>query len=208
MEETTTIRLAPRYQHDYKWILKLIISIQLLIASLLTIFIYYRLVNLPKPEYFATTELNQIIQPIPLNLPSMSTPALLNWITEAITNSFSFNYTQIDRQLKSMQQYYNTLGFGNYTDIITRDPMFKDMVNKKLILYSVAMAPPKIIDDVIVNGRHIWMLEVVLLVKMHKPDSYNHQVVTFNVSNFRVPETESPNGMLIYKLEKISVTKP
>jgi hypothetical protein len=106
-----------------------------------------------------------------------------------------------------MHQYYNDLGFANYTSIITTDPMFKDMVQKKLILYSVAMATPKIIDDVVESGRHIWKFEVVMLISINQPTSYDHRVVTFNVYAFRVPETESPNGVLIYKLEKSSVTR-
>ncbi len=61
------------------------------------------------PLYFVTDEVGRLIEDIPLNQPNMPAADVINWVTEALEATFSYDYVNYRGELQNAQKYLLTM---------------------------------------------------------------------------------------------------
>ena len=92
-----TVSNKNRFSSDGVWLLRILVLIQLIFLGGLIIFNVEQFIQKPKPVYFPIKKSDQLVDNIPLDQPTLTEGELLNWVTEAMIVSFSFNYHNYDK---------------------------------------------------------------------------------------------------------------
>jgi uncharacterized integral membrane protein len=192
-----TVRQRIRYTKDYtKPLAFLLLGLIVLIAGVL-LFIFVQINTRIKPQYFELTENQQLIKPIPLDLEGITKPQLLNWINEALTIAYSFNYSNIDKQESRVQPYFSSNAMQVYLDMLTFDEDFVAVATRFYVVSIRATGTPEILTSKAFKGRYAWQVRVPTQITFSNALFINTQQVEFEFLIWRVPETESASGITV-----------
>ena len=181
--------------------LRLIIIIQLIFLGSLIAFIIMQFKEAPAPVYFPLKKSDQLIDPMPLEKPSLTEAELLNWITEAMIVSFSFNYHNYDKITDKINAYFDSIGLTSYLKMIGEHKQIQQVVNKKLILSGRPTGAPRIIKDGIVDGRYAWEINLPFIFKFRSQQLKQDIELVLDIFVVRVPEQAAPLGVKIIQLQ-------
>ncbi len=196
-EPMYTIKHRLRYKLDYKNLINLLLFGLMILIGMLWMFIFVQLGTRVTPIHFKLNQNLQIIEPIPLDQEGISKPALLNWVNEALTKSFSFNYSNQDKQAAKLTEYYSEKALKIYTDMLAND---EDFAAIKTDFYVVSIHPtaaPEIVTSKAFQGRYAWQIKIPALIRFSNAVKRMEQSVNMEFLVWRVPETESPIGIII-----------
>lgn len=199
-----TVSNKDRFSFDGIWWLRILVLIQLIFLGGLIVFNVEQFIHKPKPVYFPIKKSDQLVDNIPLEQPTLTEGELLNWVTEAMIVSFSFNYHNYNKITDKIEEYFDPLGMESYFDLLKKDENIQQVVSNKLILSGRPTAAPRIIKDQIINGVWAWEIELPFILK------FRNQIFSFNkelnltMLILRVTETVSPVGVKIVKIQSSS----
>lgn len=168
------VRLRNLFYRDNYRRLVILLMILLIIIGILTVTLYYLMTHRPQPQYFATNINGGIIPLVPLDKPSVGTAELVNWVSRAVSNAFTFNYVQYIQQLEDVKDtYFTPTGAEEYMQALTSGvvPLLSLVTKNKLIMTAAPMAAPNIIaHKTITQGqyaqRYAWKVNVPVLITM------------------------------------------
>jgi intracellular multiplication protein IcmL len=184
--------------------LRLIIMMQLILISALSVFVYVQYTNQPEPVYFSLKKGDQLIEGVSLEKPSLTEAELLNWLTEAMIVSFSFNYYNYDKIIDSIIDYFDPVGKESYIKLIKENKQIQQVVSDKLILSGRPTGAPRIVKDGIVNGRYAWEVSFPFVFKFRN-QRFNQDIeITLSLFVVRVPEKQAPLGVKIVQIQDLS----
>lgn len=190
-----------RFSVDGIWWLRILLIIQIIFIGLLLAFIVSQFLKEPKPVYFPIKKSDQLINSVPLEKATLTEAELLNWVTEAMIVSFSFNYHNYTRMTEKVENYFDAVGMESYFDFLTRDQDMQKIVANKLIVSGRPTSAPRVLKDQIINGVYAWEIELPFNLKFHNQISLSAKELLLNILVLRVPETASPVGVKIVKIE-------
>jgi intracellular multiplication protein IcmL len=75
-------------------------------------------VHQPKYKYFTITLDGRLITKIPLGQPSLSNPALMSWVSQAVTQVMTFSFSDYRRRLQDSENLFTKAGWGNFMKAI------------------------------------------------------------------------------------------
>jgi uncharacterized integral membrane protein len=192
-----TVRQRAIYTKDYTSPLFFLMMGLLLLIIGLGAFIAVQLNTRIEPQYFPLTANMQIIEPIPLDQEGITKPQLLNWINEAITVAYSFNYSNMGRQASRVRPYFGDNAYQVYLDMLRLDEDFATVVSKFYVVSVRATGTPEILTSKAFKGRYAWQIRVPAVITFSNALYLNTQNVEFEFLVWRVPETEVPIGITI-----------
>ncbi|MGI9214406.1 MAG: DotI/IcmL family type IV secretion protein [Gammaproteobacteria bacterium] len=196
-----TVSNKNRFSSDGVWWLRILVLIQLIFLGGLIIFNIEQFIQKPKPVYFPIKKSDQLVDNIPLDQPTLTEGELLNWVTEAMIVSFSFNYHNYDKITAKIEEYFDPLGMQNYFDLLKKDENIQQVVSNKLILSGRPTAAPRIIKDQIINGIWVWEIELPFILKFRNQIFSLDKELNLTMLILRVTETVSPVGVKIVKIQ-------
>lgn len=206
MNETDATILPVRHRLRYTIDSSLYLSILLLglvgFVILLGVFIFVQLGTRTEPQYFKLTENLQIITPAPLDQEGISKPALLNWVNEALSTAFSFNYSNIYKQQSRLTPYFGNNAMQVYLDMLKLDEDFIAVSTKFYVVAILPTATPEILTSKAFKGRYAWQIRVPVQIRFSNAVTLLTQDVELQFLVWRVPETESAMGITIAALSK------
>lgn len=92
----------------------------------------------------------------------MTTHALQEWVSQAVTNSLTLDKAQLDPQKLSMSfEPYAVQEFQNW---LQTSGVITDLQNRDVTLRAVAAAPPQLLSQGVLSGTYRWVFEVPVLV--------------------------------------------
>ena len=189
------------FSKDYIYLLRFIIIMQLILLLGLMFLLFEQFTSEPEPVYFPLKKGDQLIDNVPLEQPLLTDAELLNWVTEAMIVSFSFNYHNYNKIGEKIDEYFDSFGVESYLKIINENKDIQKVVTQKLILSGRPTAAPRIIKDGIVNGRYAWEVEMPFILRFNNQVSNLSNVLKLNILIVRVTEQVSPLGVKIVKIE-------
>jgi intracellular multiplication protein IcmL len=126
---------------------------------------YYQFSHRPQPQYAATTPNGQVV-PIELGSTAMLTPSqLLNWAERAILASNTFGFTDYQKQLTNASRYFSVGGWDAFTQNPQQIARLQQVIDNKININAVATAPPVLIDQMVINGRWLYLIEMPIMVQ-------------------------------------------
>jgi intracellular multiplication protein IcmL len=189
------------FAKDSLWILRIILLIQLVVLAALVAFIFMQMLQGPKPVYFPFYHGDHLTPGSPLNEPRLTEAELLNWVTEGMIVSYSFNYHNYDKISDKIEEYFDSNGAESYFQMINNNKQLQQVVSKKLILSGRPTGAPRIIKDDIINGRYAWEIELPFILKLRNQTYQSDIELKLDIWVVRFPEKSAPMGVKIVHIQ-------
>ena len=151
----------------------------------------------PDPLRFYVNENEQFIEPVPLDKPSLSQAALINWLTDLLTQAFSFNYSNQSKVESILQDYLDSRGLETYRAMFENDRDLKTIKEKKMVVSVQLTASPEVVRESVVRGRYMWQIRAPIRIVMRNALISSMQERKMEFLIWRVPETDAPIGVRV-----------
>lgn len=181
--------------------LRIVILVQLIFLGFQIAFVVIMFQNEPKPVYFPLNNNDQLINSVSLSEPGLTDAELLNWVTEAMIVSFSFNYNNYDNIAEKIEDYFDPSGIASYLKMIATHPQIQQVVSKKLILSGRPTAAPRLAQDGVVDGRYAWQILLPFILKFNNQKIRSESELTLEILIIRTPIQEAPLGVKIVGIQ-------
>jgi intracellular multiplication protein IcmL len=201
MPDLLTITSKNSFSKDSLVWLCLVIVIQLIFLGCQIAFIVIQFNNKPEPVYFSLNKNDQLINATPLEQPGLTDAELLNWVTEAMIVSFSFNYHNYENISEKIDEYFDSAGIASYLKMITEHKQIQQVVDKKLILSGRPTAAPRVVQDGVVDGRYAWQVLLPFILKFNNQKTKVDTELTLNILIVRTSEQQASLGVKIVSVQ-------
>ncbi len=183
------------YRDNYRRLMLVCLGLIALTGSLIFWGLYERS-NKPPAQYFATTYDGKLIPLIPLSQPSLTDNALLQWVTEAATASYTFNYVNYRKALQDVRIYFTKTGYQFFLKALSDSNNILAVQSKKLIVSAAPTGAPTILKEGVYNNEvYIWDVQLPMEITFRGATDIIRQNVILNMRITRVPTLESPSGV-------------
>lgn len=185
-------------------------SIQIIILALFSIALTVGIVGLiillrssvvPPPTYFAAMPNGALFPEKPLDQPSLETNELLNWITEAMMQSNTFNFIDYNTVIDAANVYFTKEGYESYKNALVTAKIIETVIEKKYVLRAVATDAPQLLLEKPFAGRYMWKIRIPMQFKYQNVRTDFGSLVEITLIVMRVPTAQAPNGVLILKYD-------
>jgi intracellular multiplication protein IcmL len=186
------------YKDSFYTILLVIISLTIAVIVLFVISIYlYN--NKPKPVYFATAQSWRVQGDVPVNLPYLSTPDLLQWTNNIFRQAFTLDFTNYDKQLNALQPYFTANGWQIFLNQINIYANANSVQQLMLFVNATPSGAPYILNSGLLTGKYAWWVVMPLTLNYISVDSANNQSkkLTLQVLVVRVSTMNNLTGVAI-----------
>lgn len=159
----------------------------------------------PLPEYFATTADGRVIPLVAISEPYVPQEVLLTWVTQAVTQAYTFDHVHQKQQLSRMRELFTARGFDSHRKALEESGLWTAVAERRLVTQVAAPAPPLVTNQGVLGYRYVWRLEVP--IKLSFQGASNVSLPQDNIAEVlvvRVPTNELPRGYAIHQL----VTRP
>lgn len=199
-EELETVKLQDNFYRDgfYKILfvfLTLLTSIGCLIA--LATYLY---VVVPPPVRFSTDNDWRILPPVPLNEPYLRTPDLIQWVSEVLPNSFTFDFVNYAKQFQNITQFYTPNGLSKLTEILNLYVNQKNVESNKLFVNSSAAGAPFILNQGLLQKTYAWWIQMPITINSISVGRSIPQDLVLQALVVRVSTLNNLNGVAIDNL--------
>ncbi|MBM4211255.1 MAG: type IV secretion protein DotI [Gammaproteobacteria bacterium] len=191
-----TMVLRNEYYRDgfRKLVLAIIAAIIALIAALGAL--YYQVTHPPEPRYFATSPNGMIVPVYPLNLRVFTNAELLEWATEVVMRSFSYDFVNYRTQLQDVAKNFTGLGWRRFRDAIQQSRELDTIIAQQAVMSALPGGAPIILNQGVNQGVYSWMIKIPVILKIQGPINITQPIaVTIQVN--RVSLENNPKGIAI-----------
>ncbi|MHB1946488.1 MAG: DotI/IcmL/TraM family protein [Gammaproteobacteria bacterium] len=196
-EELQVVRLRDDFYRDgfYKIVLALaVIVIAIILLVALSIYIY---LSKPAPVYFSADNEWRILQPVPLDKPYLHEPDLIQWVSEAIPNVFTFDFLHYSDQLKGVNPYFTPNGLSKFLALVNVYANADKVQNSKLFISCSPSGAPFIINQGELNGRYGWWVQMPITLNYITVDKSSATDLVLQVLVVRVSTLDNLYGVAI-----------
>jgi intracellular multiplication protein IcmL len=191
------VRLRNNFYRDNYRRLVGILLVMIIVNLLLIGTVIYLLTSRPSPVYFATSPDGRITPLHPLNEPIVTPPELLQWVTEAAVETYSYNFVNYRQELQRASEYFTPEGWNQFQQSLRASRNLETVIAKKMVVSATPTGAPEITDQGLLNGRYAWRVRLPLLVTYQNAQEQIQQPITVNMVVLRVPLIDSPKGIAI-----------
>ncbi len=183
------------YRDGYRNFQRIAFIQSIVIAGLIIAQIMVIRIHQPENRYFATTEDGRLIQMVPLNLPNLSTPALMSWVAQASTEVMTFGFNDYKRRLQEASRNFTKQGWTSFTDALNKSRIMEGVVQNSQVVTAAPRSAPILISEANVNGQYQWIVELPLNVTYQSGSKTRSDNLLVTLVIVRVSKLESPNGL-------------
>ncbi len=152
----------------------------------------YWSVAIKKDVYFAATADGRIQQLVPLDKPYISEAGLMNWVTQAITETYTMDFHNYRKTLSRAQPFYSR---GAWKELLKQvEPMVNSVVDNRLMLFAVADEAPRMLaQGLYTKDLYAWKVEFPMSITHQTTEGTQtfHWLVQAVVARANVAEKQS-----------------
>lgn len=176
--------------------------ISLLVTLLAIVMIRVTDARMPPPLYLATTP-KGVTGPLPLmDEPVYSSTKVQDWTVTALKDTFSFNFVNINEELRKSQAYFTPDGWDAFYTAMQSSKVVENVTRQRLEVFLTPLGEARIIGTCVSEKclYKWWRVEVPVIITYSgaSPPEARKQLITVLV--MRQPTTENPNGLGISQL--------
>lgn len=193
--KTPVILRSNFYRDNYRRLMVFCLLLIFITFGLMAWLFYERTHKLPF-QFYATTNDGKLIRLTPLNQPNLTTPALLDWVIEATTTAYNFNFDNYDQALKDVHVYFTEAGYEHFISALNAAGTIEAVKAKRLVVFAVATNTPVILNEgPSPEGIYAWQIQVPMLITYQSASEVTKQNVVMTLLVARRPTLESPKGI-------------
>jgi intracellular multiplication protein IcmL len=183
------------YRDNVRRLMIFCIFLVFVIAGLIAWVVWER-IHKPPVHYFMTSNDGKLIALAPLNQPNLSTSALLDWVVEAATTAYNFNFGNYDRALKEIKIYFTDAGYDHFISALTAAQTIQTVRTKQLVVSSIATNVPVILKEgPTSDGIYAWQVQLPMLITYQSASDTRKQNIIITMLIARRSTLESPKGI-------------
>jgi len=184
------------YRDGYRLALRIAVIQSFIIVALIGAMYFIINVHQPENRYFATTEDGRLIPMVSLNQPNLSTPALLSWVAQSVSETMSFSFSNYRRNLQESSRHFTRLGWESFSKALEQSRTIESVVANSQEVTAVPVGAPILKSEgVSPTGQYQWVVQIPVLLSYVSGSKKNDQNWLITVIVVRVPRLESPNGV-------------
>lgn len=184
------------YRDRFGKVLFIIIGILIALGLLASLSIYLHLQK-PQPTIFKTGNEYRVVDPVPIDQPYLSSPDLLQWVSNALNNIFIFDFINYNDQIKAAQKYFTDNGWNVFSNHLNTYANSTTVQNSRLFVNATPAGAPIIINQGPLSGRYAWVVQMPLTVSYAGYTPPADQSLTMQVLVVRVPTVDNLDGVAI-----------
>lgn len=194
-EELQVVRLRDDFYRDgfYKILLALL-TIIVAITFLVLLSVYLFLAK-PPPVNFRVDNDWRILPPVPVDQVYLSTPDLIQWVSQTIPTTFTFDFVSYTKQLKNYAQYFTSNGWSKYLDQINTYVNYNYVQSDKVFVNTNAGGAPFILNQGMLSGRYAWWIQMPINVHYITVDRNGASPLVVQALIVRVPTLNNLYGV-------------
>ena len=170
----------------------LLIAMSLLIA--VSVYLY---LNQPPPKTFHVEKEWRVQAPVPLNQPYLTTPELLQWVSDVLPRAFMFDFINYNDQLKTISPYFTKEGWKIFLNQLNIYANYNKVQSYKMFVTAVPAGAPFIFNQgpVQETGVYGWWVQMPLTLTYASFSGSNAQTLSLQVLVVRVSTLNNLNGV-------------
>lgn len=187
---------------EFKLRWSLLLNVLLSAALVPSVWVHvWKALHPPEPEYFATSADGRITPLVPISEPYVPQEALLTWVSQAVTQAYTFDHVHQKEQLSRMRELFTAQGFESHRKALEESGLWEAVSQRRLITQVVTAAPPLVTNQGVLARRYAWRLEVPIKISYQGGSSVSlPQSNTVEVLVVRMPTNVIPRGYAIHQL--------
>lgn len=154
----------------------------------------------PEPKFFAAGDDGRVIELVPLDRPLLKDSRLINWASNAVTESLDMDYLKYRDQLAEAQEYFTDSGFQGFIKALKDSGNLESIKKNRYIVYATLDGSPKILREAESGGRHYWQMVIPVQIGYESAEQVRNQKLDAKLTLVRVPTTESKYGVAIHRI--------
>lgn len=196
-EELQIIYLRDDFYRDgfYKALLAVLVLLAAIV--LLTSVSVYLVVTKPAPVEFSADNEWRVLPPVPLDLPYLTQPDLLQWISNVLPTVFGFDFVNYAQQIKNDTQYFTVDGWKKMSGLLANYADYNVVQTSKLFINAVLTGAPYILNQGLLQGRYGWWVQVPIDINYNGVLKNNTQSLVLQVLIVRIPTLNNLSGVAI-----------
>lgn len=194
-EEVQVVQLRDDFYRDsFGKVILIIVGVIAAIALLAGISIYYYL-DKPPPVIFPVANEWRVRAPVPLNEPYLSTPDLLQWVSDVLPKSFVYDFNHYNDQLKEATQYFTPDGWQVFLDQLNTHANYNTVLANKLFVNATPAGAPTILNQGLISGRYAWWVQIPVDINYAGFSPPANKTLTLHVLVVRVSTLNNLTGV-------------
>lgn len=193
-------KLNAFYRDRYRRVMKMV-STMAVLCAILSAVLAWMAYDKQQPPYYAAMTTGEVVPMHALSEPVVTSPFIVAWSARTAQLVYNLNFSTYQQQLAVVQNRFTAEGWNKMMDALKSSGMIKTLTENKLIISAVVSGQPRIISQMIIDGRFTWRVQMKLLVTYTSASQtkQNQIVVTMNIQ--RVPTLDAANGIQIVSFE-------
>lgn len=197
-EELQVVTLRKDFYRDsFGKIIFIMISILIAIILLIAVSLYLYL-NKPKPITFSVVDNEwRVKAPVDLNLPYLSVPEVLQWVSDVLQRSFTLDFLHYNDQLNALKSYFTPDGWQVFLNQLNIYANYNNVQTNRVFVTGTAAGAPFIFNQRPVSGRYAWWIQMPLNISFAGYNPPSSQTLTLQVLVVRVSTLNNLAGVAI-----------
>ncbi|MBS0286296.1 MAG: type IVB secretion system apparatus protein IcmL/DotI [Proteobacteria bacterium] len=189
------------YRDNVRRLMAFCIFLVLTIGGLMGWIIYER-THKPAVQYFATSGNGKLSKLTALNQPNLTTTSLLDWVVEAATSAYNFNFGNYDRALKDIKSFFTEAGYKHFLESLAAAKTIETVREKQLMVSAITTGTPVVLQEgPNTDGIYTWKVQLPMLITYQSQSDTRKQNVILTMFIARRSTLESPKGIGIASIE-------
>lgn len=201
VEEAVATRLFrdAHYRQRHYLLMRVILGLTLVLAITVTSLVY--MASRPvEYRYFATDTEGRIKELTALNRPIQSLEEILNWVTNSITQTYTFSFANYRQELQAAQSNFTPAGWSGFERALEESRILSSVLENRYVTTAVPTGAPVVVAQGLVNGRYAWRVQLPIIVTYQSASRRTSQSLTITATVVRRLETEHPKGLGIAQI--------
>jgi len=203
-EELQSSRFVDDYCRDGAVLLVLSFLILLFSLCVLLGISIWLIVDKPQPVQFKTDNEWRVLPPVPINEPYISTPNLIQWVSDTLPSLFTLDFVNYAAQMNVAATAFVGDGWTKFQRALQNYAAPAVVQNGKLFVTATAGGAPFVTNQGMIQGSYGWWIQMPLNLSYSSANKGATRSLIVKVMVVRVPTLDDLKGI---KIEDIIVSE-
>ncbi|OGT55434.1 MAG: hypothetical protein A3F14_06525 [Gammaproteobacteria bacterium RIFCSPHIGHO2_12_FULL_43_28] len=184
------------YRDSFVKLFAVIASILIAIILLISLSIYLYVSKQP-PITFRVAEGWRVQSDVSVENAYLSTPDMLQWVNDAIQQSFVYDFYHYNDQLKTSTDYFTPGGWERFLNQLNIYANYTNVQTYKMFINAAPTGAPIILQQGLLSGRYAWWVQLPIDITYIGTDRTRNKSLTLQVLVVRVSTLNNLSGVSI-----------
>ena len=184
------------YRDGYRNMLRVAVVQAFVILAMIFAMFYVIHIHQPENRYFATTEDGRLVPMVAMNQANLSTPALMSWVAQGVTEVMTFGFNDYERRLQEASRNFTRKGWESFTKALENSRILETLESNQQVVTTIPTGAPILQSEGLdATGRYYWQVQMPISVTYQSGSKSRSDRLIVNLIIVRVPRLESQYGI-------------